>query len=230
MAVTQMLDSGTLDEKSSQLLEQLAGYIRRPSTESDSEATQQPAPPRGEPTEAESSEEPRVESDLGGTSENPAEERVFVRSLRTTPEDRWTCKVPSCTGEFHRLKDCRFFHGMEPEDRIRLVEHHGLCLGCLTPGHGRAACSCPYEEEWVDACQRSACQGRHHYLLHMENRKARKSPKTGSPARLPSTLRDPTPTEDPGCEVQLVAQWVTTKGGVPSLVFWDTVSQVTLVT
>jgi hypothetical protein len=28
----------------------------------------------------------------------------------------------------------------------------------------------------------------------------------------------------------MVAQWVTTKGGVPSLVFWDTGSQVTLVT
>ncbi len=30
--------------------------------------------------------------------------------------------------------------------------------------------------------------------------------------------------------MHLVAQWVTTKGGVPSLVFWDTGSQVTLVT
>jgi coenzyme F420-reducing hydrogenase gamma subunit len=33
---------------------------------------------------------------------------------------------------------------MEPEDRVKLVEHHDLCLGCLTPGHGRAARSCPY--------------------------------------------------------------------------------------
>jgi hypothetical protein len=33
MAVTQMLDLGTLDERSSQLLEQLADYIRRPPTE-----------------------------------------------------------------------------------------------------------------------------------------------------------------------------------------------------
>jgi hypothetical protein len=32
MAVTQMLDSGTLDERSSQMLEQLAGYIRCPPT------------------------------------------------------------------------------------------------------------------------------------------------------------------------------------------------------
>jgi hypothetical protein len=41
---------------------------------------------------------------------------------------------------------------------------------------------------------------------------------------------DQTPTEEPGFAVQLVAQWVSTKGGVPSLDFWDTGSQVTLIT
>jgi hypothetical protein len=149
MAVTQMLDSGMLDERSSRLLEQLAGCIRCLPTEtaygseSDPEATQQPAPPRKEPTEAESSEEPGVEPNPDNVSGIPTEERAVVGSLRTTPEDQWTCKVPSCTGRFHRLKDCRFFHGMEPEDRIKLAEHHDLCLGCLTPGHGRAAGSCP---------------------------------------------------------------------------------------
>jgi hypothetical protein len=218
MAVTQMLDSGTLDERSSRLVEQLAVCIQCPPTEtahepeSDSEVTQQPAPPREGPMEAESSEEPGVEPNPDGISENPTEERAVVGSLHTTPEDKWTCKVPACTGKFHRLKDCRFFHGMVPEDRIKLVEHHDLCLGCLTPGHGRAARSCPYEEEQADACQRSACWGRHHYLLHVEKRKAKKSPKKGSPTQLPNMLGDPTPTEDPGCEVQLVAQWVTTKG------------------
>ncbi len=171
-----------------------------------------------------------MEPSPDGVSKDPAEERAFVGSLRTTPEDRWTCKVPSCTGKFHRLKDCRFFHSMEPGDRIKLVDHHGLCLGCLTPGHGRATRSCPYEEERADACQRSACQGRHNYLLHVEQRKAKKSPKKSHPVQPSSMLGVPTPTEDPGCEVQLVAQWVTTKGGVPSLVFWDTGSQVTLVT
>ncbi len=49
-------------------------------------------------------------------------------------------------------------------------------------------------------------------------------------ARPPSPREDPTPTEDLGCEVQLVAQWVSTKGGAPALVFWDTGSQATLVT
>ncbi len=120
MAVTQMLDSETLDERSSQLLEQLAGYIRFPPTEtsrgpeSDSGATRQPAPPPAE----ESSEESRAEPNPDGISGKPAEEKVVVGSLRTTPGDQWACKVPSCTGKFHRLKDCRFFHSMKPEDRI----------------------------------------------------------------------------------------------------------------
>jgi hypothetical protein len=149
MAVTKMLESGTLDEKSSQLLEQLADCIRRPPTEA---AAQQTAPPSGEPMEAEPSEEPVVELNSGGDSKSPAEKKAFVGSLRTTTEDRWTCKVPSCTGGFHRLRDCKLFHKMEAEDRIKLVDHHDLCLGCLTPGHGRAARSCPYEEERADAC------------------------------------------------------------------------------
>jgi hypothetical protein len=236
MAVTQMLDSGTLDERSSQLLEQLAGCILCPpkeathKPESDSEASQQATSPRGEPPETESSGNLGVEPSPNGIPGNPAEERAFVGSLRTTTEDRWKSKVPSCTGKFHRLKDCRLFHSMEPGDRIKLVDQHGLCLGCLTPGHGRAARSCPYEEERADVCQRSACRGRHHYLLHVEQRKTKKSPKMSLPAQPPGMLGDPTPTEDPGCEVQLVAQWVTTKGGVPSLVFWDTGAQVALVT
>jgi hypothetical protein len=114
MAVTEMLDSGTLDERSSQLLEQLADYIQHPptevahGTESDEAAAIQPAaPPRGESMGAESSEETKVGQSPDGTSKGPAEERAFVGSLRTTPEDRWTCKVSSCTGKFHRLKDCR---------------------------------------------------------------------------------------------------------------------------
>ncbi len=143
MAVTQMLDSGTLDERSFQLLEQLADCIQRPLAEAMREAepskqaaTQQAAPTRGEPREVEPSEVPKVELSPGGGPKSSAEKKVIVGSLRTTSEDRWVCKVPSCTGGFHRLKDCRLFHKMEPEDRFKLVDHYGLCLGCLTPGHG----------------------------------------------------------------------------------------------
>jgi hypothetical protein len=64
----------------------------------------------------------------------------------------------------------------------------------------------------------------------VEERKARKSPGRSPLVRPPSPHEDLTPTEDLGCEVQLVVQWVSTKGGIPALVFWDTGSQVTLVT
>jgi hypothetical protein len=94
MAVTQMLDSGTLDERSSQLLEQLADCIRHPpteaarETESDEEAAiQQAASLKGEPMEAEPPGELNVETSPDGTSKGPAEEKAFVGSLRTTPED-----------------------------------------------------------------------------------------------------------------------------------------------
>jgi hypothetical protein len=145
------------------------------------------------------------EPSSGGDSGHITEKKVIVGSLHTTSEDRWACKVPSCTGGFHRLKDCRLFHRMDPEVRFRLVDSHGLCLGCLTPGHGRAARSCPYEEERADACKRTACRRRHHYLLHVEQRKAKKGSGKSPPAQPPSILEDPTPTEDLRCEVQLVA-------------------------
>jgi hypothetical protein len=58
---------------------------------------------------------------------------------------------------------------MDPRDRMMLVERHKLCLGCLTSGHGRAAKSCPYKEEKVDACKVA-----HHHLLHTENNQGRK--------------------------------------------------------
>jgi hypothetical protein len=237
VAMTRILGSGTLDEESLRLLEQLADCIQCPQTEVTREAepvkqaaAQQVTPAGGESAETEPAEMPTGEPSSNGDSGRNTEKRVIVGSLRTMPEDRWTCKVPSCTGGFHRLKDCRLFHKKGPEDRFKLADQHSLCLGCLTPGHGRAARSCPYEEERADACKRTACRRRHHHLLHVEERKAKKDSGKNPPERPPSPPGDPTPTEDLGCEVQLVAQWISTRGGVPALAFWDTGSQVTLIT
>jgi hypothetical protein len=237
IAMTRILGSGALDEESLRLLEQLADCIQRPQREVIQEAepvkqvaSQQVTSTGGEPAETEPAEMSTGEPSSGGDSEHNTEEGVIVGSLRTMPADRWTCKVPSCTGGFHRLKDCRRFLKMEPEDRLKLADQHSLCLGCLTPGHGRAARACPYEEERADACKRTACRKRHHHLLHVEERKAKKGSGRNPLARPPSPLGDLTPTEDLGCEVQLVAQWVSTKGGASALVFWDTGFQVTLIT
>jgi hypothetical protein len=158
VAMTRILGSGPLDEESLRLLEQLADCIQRPQAEVTREAeptrqaaVQQVTSAEEESAETEPAEMSTGEPSSGGDPGHNTEEGVIVGSLRTLPADRWTCKVPSCTGGFHRLKDCRRFHKMEPEDRLKLADLHSLCLGCLTPGHGRAARACPYEEERADA-------------------------------------------------------------------------------
>ena len=154
VALTRILGSGPLDEESLRLMEQLADCIQRPQAGVLQEAepakqvaAQQVATVEEESAETEPAEVSTGEPSPSGNPEHDTEEEVIVGSLRTMPADRWTCKVPSCTGKFHRLKDCRRFHKMEPEERLRLADLHSLCLGCLTPGHGRAARACPYEEE-----------------------------------------------------------------------------------
>ncbi len=163
VALARILGAGPLVGGSLQLLEQLADYVQCPQEGVPREAgpakraaTQQTTSAEGESAEAAPAETPAREPNCSGDPEHITEEGVIVGSLRTMPTDRWTCKVPACTGKFHRLKDCRRFHKMEPEERLRLVDLHGLCLGCLTPGHGRAARNCPYEEERADACKKAA--------------------------------------------------------------------------
>ncbi len=94
MAVTQMLDSGTLDEKSFRLLEQLADCIQcspvkmAREAEPDKQAVaQQATPTRGEPADIEPSVVPKVEPGPGGDPKCPAGKTVIVGSLRTTSED-----------------------------------------------------------------------------------------------------------------------------------------------
>jgi len=164
IAMTRILGSGKLDEESLRLLKHLADCIQRPQAEVtrgaepvEQVAAQQVTPKGGESVETEPAEMSTGEPSSNGDSERNTEEKVIVGSLRTMSEDRRACKVPSCTGGFHRLKDCRLFHKMDPEDRFKLADQHSLCLGCLTPGHCRAARSCPYEEERADACKRTAC-------------------------------------------------------------------------
>jgi hypothetical protein len=205
MALTRILGSGLLDEESLRLLEQLADCIQHPQAEvlqeavpASQAASQQITTTEEESTKTEPTEMTTGEPSRSGDPEHNSEEGVIVGSLRTAPTDRWTCRVPSCTGKFHRLKDCRRFHKMEPEERLKLTDLHSLCLGCLTPGHGRAARACPYEEERADACKRAACRRRHHQLLHVEERKAKRSPGRSPLVRPPSPHEDPTPTEDLG--------------------------------
>ncbi len=140
VALARILGAGPLVGGSLRLLEQLADYVQCPQEGVPCEAgpakraaAQQTTSAKEESAEAAPAETPAGKPNYSGDPEHLSEEGVIVGSLRTVPTDRWTCKVPACTGKFHRLKDCWRFHKMEPEERLRLVDLHGLCLGCLTP-------------------------------------------------------------------------------------------------
>jgi hypothetical protein len=89
-----------------------------------------------------------------------------LRAAQVSKETGWRCKVQTCTGESHRLKDCPEFGKMNPRDRMALVERQKLCVDCLAPDHNQSARSCPFKEERVDACKEPARKDSHHHLLH----------------------------------------------------------------
>ncbi len=76
--------------------------------------------------------------------------------------------MQTCTENFHRLKDYTQFGKMDPRDRMVLVEHHELCMGCLKTDHGWTAKLGPYKEERIDACKKPACKASHHRLQHID--------------------------------------------------------------
>ena len=117
VALARILGAGPLVGGSLRLLEQLADYVQCPQEEvpretapAEQAAAQLATPAEEESVETESTEMPTGERSCNGDPEHTTEKGVIVGSLRTTPTDRWTCKVPVCTGKFHRLKDCRRFH------------------------------------------------------------------------------------------------------------------------
>ena len=129
VALARILGAGPLVGGSLRLLEQLADYVQCPQegvpheTAPAKPAAAQPAAlAEEESIETESTEVPVRESSSSGDPEQIIGKGVIVGSLRTIPKDQWTCKVPACTGKFHRLKDCRRFHKMEPEERLKLVD------------------------------------------------------------------------------------------------------------
>ena len=127
---------------------------------------------RAEASEQQSEGEP-LEPEYDHRFDKIAMVKAIVGSLSIAQEDGWRCKVSSCTGDFHRLKDCPQFGRMDPKDRMALVERLMLCVACLTPGHNRSARKCPYEEERVDACREPACKASHHRLLHIKGGRKR---------------------------------------------------------
>ena len=158
---------------------------------------------RAEASEQQSEGEP-LEPEYDHRFDKIANVKAIVGSLSIAQEDGWRCKVSSCTGDFHRLKDCPQFGRMDPKDRMALVERLMLCVACLTPGHNRSARKCPYEEERVDACREPACKASHHRLLHIKGGRKRQSTREEAHPEAADTLRASHQAEEEGwsCKVR----------------------------
>jgi hypothetical protein len=158
-----------------------------------------------------------------------------LRAKETEKEARWQCKVPTCAETCHPLIACPQFLLMPPEEKWDLVTLSGFCKGCLTPGHGTKVRDCPFRNELDGLCARHRCRQAHHWLLHVEGRPNprphHRSEQCTTVSKQHSTqvvatlahLVHPAP-------VQLVTQRIKTTTGRSCITFWDTGSQVTLMT
>jgi hypothetical protein len=151
-------------------------------------------------------------------------------------QDEWRCRISSCSNKnYHRLRECSAFLGMTVGARAGLVLRKGLCRACLTIGHGTSGKRCIFAGSNNELCKLGRCRGIHHALLHSdpeERQEAVEEPPDLPPepmatmvtsAMIRSNISEDAP-------VQLITQWIKTKGGPPCLTFWDSGSQVTLTT
>jgi hypothetical protein len=140
----------------------------------------------------------------------------------------------TCRAELHTLRECGKFRELPPAARFDLVRQHDLCQVCLGPG----LCQVKGENcRWrnrirMELCQENRCRRKHHQLLHVEKgleeeRQGERPPVESSVAASVSGSAQVGEQRSPG---QLVAQWIRTPKGGPRLAFWDTGSQVTLIT
>ena len=79
-------------------------------------------------------------------------------------------KCFACNGK-HNTSDCITFKNMSVERRRSLVVRCKICFTCCNySNHEAKNCKFPVK------CQREGCYGKHHPLLHVENRRPRKNP------------------------------------------------------
>ncbi len=154
---------------------------------------------------------------------------------KSETESQWQCKVLTCAESYHPLLECLQFLLMPAEERRDLVATAGLCRGCLTPGHGVAVRACPFREELNGLCAKPKCRRAHQQLLHLEgkpdprshHRPGRNTAASNQHrAQMVATMMH-LAHQSP---VQLVTQQIRTTAGRPCVMFWDTGSQVMLMT
>ncbi len=141
--------------------------------------------------------------------------------------DEWTCRVLTCPNKnYHRLRDCGAFLKMTVGARTGLVLREGLCRACLTIGHGTSGKKCIFVEGNNEVCKQVRCRGAHHALLHSDPEEEQEAveeqpdlPPEPTTAMVTTAMIRSNTYED--APVQLITQWIKTKGGPPCLTFWE---------
>lgn len=102
---------------------------------------------------------------------------------------RTSCRTKRCSihqSTNHTLQECKRFKGMLPNEKVKVVEEHKLCLCCLLPGHRVSKCRSR------NRCKVENCDMRHHTLVHEVDLKFIERAKTKRESeRVPDVERDP---------------------------------------
>ena len=84
-------------------------------------------------------------------------EETLAQTRRYPWQER---KCPACGAIGHRLRNCQEFRQMNVQNRLDVVDRHGLCKLCLNQ-HGLRRCLSRFR------CEINGCEARHNALLHL---------------------------------------------------------------
>ncbi len=171
----------------------------------------------------------------GGTREGAHPETTdALHTSHQAEEEGWSCRMRTCRAELHTLRECGEFRELPPAARLDLVREHDLFQVCLGPGWCQVKGeNCRWRNRIrMELCPENKCRRKHHRLLHVEKglereRQGERSPVESSVA---ASVSGSAQMGEQWSSGQLVAQWIRTPKGGPCLAFWDTGSQVTLIT
>ena len=105
---------------------------------------------------------------------------------RISTHQLWKKRCPIHQSTSHILQECKSFEGMLPNEKVKVVEEHKLCLCCLLPGHRLSKC------RRRNRCEVENCDKRHHTLVHEVDLKFTEREKAKRESeRVPDVERDP---------------------------------------
>ena len=97
------------------------------------------------------------------------ENNIYFPAQKDNPESQMSTVTQSSNSNCelcrntHRLNKCNLYLSKIPNERLKVVNLHKLCINCLRPGHGITTCPSTL------TCKVDDCSERHHTTLHDAN-------------------------------------------------------------